>query len=103
MRINRKADVLVRGGLIVTGQGISRRDLSISDGRIQELSEDLSDNDASRAIDATGKYVLPGAIDSHCHPVYADKMDQYSICAAYGGITTVIAFIGNVSAAEKTG
>ena len=98
MRINRKADVLVRGGLIVTGQGISRRDLSISDGRIQELSEDLSDSDASRVIDATGKYVLPGAIDSHCHPVYADKMDQYSVCAAYGGITTVIAFIGNVSA-----
>ena len=93
-----KADVLVTGGLLVSGQGISRRDISIKDGRVLELAGDLSQREAGRTIDASGRYVLPGAIDAHCHPVYADKMDQYSICAAYGGVTTVIAFIGNVSA-----
>ena len=91
------ADVLVKGGLLATGQDISRRDLLIRDGRIQELGEDLSGREALRVIDASGRYVLPGAIDAHCHPVYVDKMDTYSICAAYGGITTVIAFVGNVS------
>ena len=92
-----KADVLVKGGLLATGEGISRQDVLIVDGAVRELGGDLSHREASRVIDASGKYVLPGAIDSHCHPVYADKMDQYSICAAYGGITTVIAFVGNVS------
>ena len=92
-----RADVLVKGGLLVTGQDITRRDVLIKGGRVQELGEDLSQREASRVIDCVGKYVLPGAIDSHCHPVYSDKMDQYSICAAYGGITTVIAFVGNVA------
>ena len=92
-----KADILVKGGLLVTGKSISRRDLLIKEGRVEELGEDLSGRQASRTIDASGKYVLPGAIDSHCHPVYSDKMDTYSITAAYGGITTVIAFVGNVS------
>ena len=97
MTTREKADVLVKGGLLVTGQDITRRDVLIADGRVRELGDDLSQREASRVIDASGKYVLPGAIDSHCHPVYSDKMDQYSICAAYGGITTVIAFVGNVS------
>ena len=92
-----KADVLVKRGLLVTGQGISRQDLVIKGGQVREMGDGLSPREASRVIDASGKYILPGAIDSHCHPVYSDKMDEYSICAAYGGITTVIAFVGNLS------
>ena len=98
MPFGQAAEVLVKGGLLVSGEGISRRDVLIKGGLIHELVDDFSDREVSRVVDAGGKYVLPGAIDSHCHPVYEDKMDQYSICAAYGGITTVIAFVGNVSA-----
>ena len=97
MTSGNKADVLVKGGLMVTGRDISRRDVLITGGLILELGDDLSQREASRVIDASGKYVLPGAVDAHCHPVYADKMDQYSICASYGGVTTVLAFIGNVA------
>ena len=93
-----RAEALVKSGLLVTGKGIFRQDVLIRDGLVSELGDDLSSREASRVIDASGKYVLPGAIDAHCHPVYADKMDQYSICAAYGGITTVIAFVGNIDA-----
>ena len=93
-----RADVLVKGGLMVGGGGISRGDILIGDGRIVEIGDDLSQREAARTIDASGKYVLPGAIDSHCHPVYSDKMDTYSITAAFGGITTVVAFVGNVPA-----
>ena len=91
-----KADLVVKGGLVVSGQEISRRDILVRDGRVHELGDDFSSREAARVIDASGRYVLPGAIDAHCHPVYSDKMDQYSVCAAYGGITTVIAFVGNV-------
>ena len=95
---NERAEVLVKGGLLVTGRDISKQDILIKDGRVREVGEDLSQREAARVIDATGKYVLPGAIDAHSHPVYSDKMDTYSLTAAYGGITTVVAFVGNVPA-----
>ena len=90
-----RADVLVKGGLMVSGLGITRSDVLISDGVIGEVGPQLSDRQATRTIDATGKYVLPGGIDSHAHPIYGDKMDTYSISAAFGGVTTVVAFIGS--------
>ncbi len=90
-----RADVLITGGLLVSGDGITRSDLLINDGKVTELGPDLSGREARRSIDASGRYVLPGGIDSHSHPIFGDKMDTYSMCAAYGGITTVAAFIGS--------
>ena len=90
-----RADVLITGGLLVTGQGITRSDILISEGVIREVGPELSGRQADRTLDATGRYVLPGGIDSHAHPIYGDKMNTYSISAAFGGITTVVAFIGS--------
>lgn len=95
--IKSEDDVLVQGGMAVSGQGVVRKDILISDGRILEMAADLSGRSVGRVINAKGKYVLPGAIDSHAHPVYQDKMDDYSICAAFGGVTTIMAFVGNFS------
>ena len=91
----KRADVLIRGGLLVSGEGISRSDILVQEGKVTELGSDLSGREASRTIDASGNYVLPGGIDSHSHPIFGDKMDTYSMCAAYGGVTTVAAFIGS--------
>ena len=90
-----RADVLIKGGLLVSGENINRSDLLITDGKVTELGSDLSGKEAGRTIDASGKYVLPGGIDSHSHPIFGDKMDTYSLCAAFGGVTTVAAFIGS--------
>jgi dihydropyrimidinase len=87
-----KADCVISGGLVVSGQGITRADVLVGDGKIQQVGENLR---AAKEIDASGKYVLPGIIDAHNHPVYADKMDTFSLLAAYGGITTIIPFFGN--------
>src|SRR5258708_30008153 len=51
-------------------------------------------------IDATGRLVLPGAIDSHCHieqkssagVICADDFYSATVSAAFGGTTTVIPF-----------
>ena len=89
------SDLLIKGGLLVSGEGITRSDVLISDGKVEELGTDIPDSKARNVIDAKGRYILPGGIDCHAHPIFGDKMDTYSICAAYGGVTTVHAFIGS--------
>ena len=97
------ADIVVTGGLVVTGDGIARVDVIVNDGVVTDLVQDASAVHAARVIKADGRYVLPGAIDAHCHPVNSDKMDAMSLTAALGGITTLIPFIGNVRAWGWTG
>ena len=92
------ADCLVKGGLVVSGASISRQDVLVRGETIEALAPDLSDAPAARTVDASGKYVLPGIIDAHNHPVNADKIDTFSVSAAFGGITTVIPFIQNLPA-----
>ena len=95
-----KSDCVVKGGLVVSGQGITKADVLVGDGIIQKVGENL---EAPKTVDASGKYVFPGIIDAHNHPVYADRIDTLSQSAAYGGITTLIPFIGAVKAWGKTG
>ena len=98
-----KGDILVLGGRIVSGSSEEVADILIRNGKVVSLGTNLSREGVSNIIQADDKLVLPGAIDAHCHPVYSDKMDDYSITAALGGITTVIPFIGNVGAWGYTG
>ena len=37
-----RADVLIKGGLLVSGDNITRSDLLITDGKVTELGSDLS-------------------------------------------------------------
>ena len=49
-------------------------------------------------VDAAGAYVMPGAIDTHVHfNVFNPMVDDFestSVAAAYGGVTTMMPFIG---------
>ena len=93
---NQQADYLISGGIVVTGDGMSKQDVIVANGLITQVAPGLAQTPAAKVIDATGKYVLPGIIDAHNHPVYADKVDTFSVGAAYGGITTIIPFIRNL-------
>ncbi len=93
----KKDSCVIRGGLVVSGKGINKDDILIGNGVIQKIGKIERNIRAAKVIDASGKYILPGVIDTHCHPVYTDKMDTFSQSAAYGGVTTIIPFIGNVS------
>lgn len=97
------ADIAIKGGILVNSEEMKRGDLFIKDGIVDSIERGESTRSAQRVIDATGKFVLPGIIDAHCHPVYADRMDTLSQSAAFGGITTLIPFIGAVKAWGKTG
>jgi len=90
--MTKRYDLVVRGGLIVTGSRIQKADVGIKGEKIVAVRPGLLEKEASRAINASGKYVMPGVIDVHVHPVYEDDMGGLSLTAAYGGTTTLIHF-----------
>jgi dihydropyrimidinase len=91
-------DLVIRNGTVTTAADTTECDIGIKDGVVATLGRALAAG--AREIDAAGKLVLPGAIDSHCHieqPSSAGVMtadDFYSgtVAAAFGGTTTVIPF-----------
>src|SRR6187401_3328955 len=58
--------VLIKGGRVVTATDDYVGDVFIDGERISLLGEAL-DVSADRTIDASGKLVLPGAVDPHTH------------------------------------
>jgi dihydropyrimidinase len=86
----KKYDVLIRGGVLVTGTGIRKVDVGVKGERIAAVQPGIPAGEADRVIDATGKYVLPGVIDVHAHPVYEDDLGGLPYLAAFGGITTIL-------------
>jgi len=85
------AELIVRGGRVVTARGVQAADVAIEGGCIVAVGRDL-DLDAEKTIDATGLLVFPGIIDAHTHPVYLDDLTSLPVTAAHGGVTTVIHF-----------
>lgn len=88
-------DLLVRGGDVVSESGVRRRTIAIADGRVAAVLEQGEDAEAREVIDAAGKLVLPGLVDSHVHfrdPGLTHKEDfaSGSRAAAAGGVTTVM-------------
>jgi dihydroorotase len=89
-------DTLIRGGTLVNATSRTVADLAIADGRIAAIVAPGTALDAATTIDATGRHVLPGAIDVHSHhrePGFTQKEDivsATSACAA-GGVTTSFA------------
>ncbi len=83
-------DSIIKGGLVVSGQGIHQRDIAVKNGKIAKVASDLSEGEGREMIDSTGKYVFPGIIDVHVHPVYVDSLKDCSVLGAFGGTTTMI-------------
>ena len=59
-------DLLVRGGSIVTPEGVKPADVAIAGGRFVRIAPEIHDA-AAHTFDATGRYVFPGIIDAHVH------------------------------------
>lgn len=81
---------LIKNGLVVGPRSIGKLDLAVRGGKIAEMASEISEGKARNVIDARGRYVLPGLMDVHVHPVYVDSIEDSSISGAFGGITTMI-------------
>ena len=90
--MSREFDLIIGGGLVVTGSGIRKADVGIKGEQIAMVASGLRREDSNRTIDASGKYVMPGVIDVHTHPIYEDDLGGVSLTAAHGGTTTLIHF-----------
>ncbi len=92
-------ETAIRGGTVVTAEGMIRADVGIAGGRVVALAESLPD--AARVIEADGLWVMPGGVDSHCHIEEAqpggganeESFVTASRAAFAGGTTSVVCFI----------
>ena len=100
-------DLVVRGGRVAAPGGVMDCDVGVKDGRIAVLGAGL--RPGAKEIDAEGKLVLPGGVDSHCHieqpePVgeNPDTFETATRSAACGGTTTVICFADQAEAGSMS-
>lgn len=86
-----KESVLVKGGIVVDGTGAPSRpaDVLIKWGRIAEVGS-LPGAEADLVLEAKGKIVCPGFIDTHTHSDLNLLYDPQHISALSQGITTEI-------------
>ncbi|MDA9424155.1 MULTISPECIES: amidohydrolase family protein [Bradyrhizobium] len=66
---NDKYDLVIRGGEVLdASQSLrARRDIGIRWGVIETVQETIPAERALKSIDASGKLVMPGLVDLHCH------------------------------------
>ena len=88
---------LIKNGNVVTSSETFKADLLIEDEIIKEIGI-IDESVADTVIDATGKLVMPGAIDAHTHMALrqseqftsVDSFYTGGVAAACGGTTTIV-------------
>lgn len=92
-------DLIIKNGTIVSPTATFKADVCVDNGKIVEITADAA-TDADKVVDASGKMVLPGAIDAHTHlampfggTISSDDYYAGTRAAACGGTTTVFDFI----------
>ncbi|MBR2177118.1 MAG: dihydropyrimidinase [Clostridia bacterium] len=93
-------DLIIKNGTIVTAKETFKADIAVTDGKITQISSSVPTDGCENVIDASGKLVLPGAIDAHTHlampfggTISSDGYFAGTRAAACGGTTTVFDFV----------
>ena len=87
---------LIKNGTIVTATDEFQADILVEGEKISAIGRNLPVN-VDRIIDAEGKYVMPGGVDSHCHfealntdgVTYNGDFNTSYVCLL-GGTTTIV-------------
>ncbi len=74
-------DVLVRNATVITGTGktLEKTDILVKGGKIKAIGTALPDEKGVTEIDATGLFVMPGIIDTHCHFAISGGVNEGSL------------------------
>ena len=87
-----RVDTIVFGGQVVTSSEAYEAGVAIQGEKIVAIGPSEMLPPADNYIDATGKYVLPGAIDAHVHLAGHDDYEVGAWAAAHAGLTTLVPF-----------
>jgi dihydropyrimidinase len=92
-------DLLIKNARVVTSSEAFETNIGIENGKIVSLSP-YFEAPGAETYDASGKIVVPGAIDAHTHmelPVMntrsADDFYSGTVAAVCGGTTTIVDFV----------
>jgi dihydropyrimidinase len=93
---------VISGGQVVSATDTIEADVLIDGEKVAGIAphgEQAWSESADKVIDATGKYVIPGAVDVHTHfelpfggTFVSDNFETGTRAAAFGGTTTVVDF-----------
>ena len=73
-------NVLIRGGTIFTGTGevLENASVLIENGKIKAIGADIAAPEGVRVIEAQGRFVIPGLIDTHSHIMIEGGVNEHS-------------------------
>src|SRR5271166_2810702 len=73
-----RGDVLIKNAMVmtVTHGNIKNGAIYIKDGKIAAVGADIHAPDSAAVIDAGGRYVTPGIVDSHSHIALDDDINE---------------------------
>jgi len=91
-------ELVIKGGSVLTQDGMARLDVRIVDGRVAELAADI---DGETIMDASDAWVGPGFVDIHTHlrdpgELWKEDIATGTAAAAAGGYTAVVAMPNTV-------
>jgi len=87
-------DLLLKGGEVIDPSQNLRgnMDVAVKDGAIAQVASSISAREATRVINVSGKLVVPGLIDLHCH-IY-EGVNQTGVtpdlAGVRSGVTTLV-------------
>ena len=86
---------LIKDAFVVNEGSVQRKTVLVENGRIAKIADEIPVTEGVIVIDAQGKHLLPGVIDTHVHfrdPGLTHKADFHteSCAAVAGGVTSVI-------------
>ena len=87
--------IVVKGGSVLTSQGMAMCDVVVEDGVVDSLEPEASVT-AAEVVNASGCLVGPGFVDLHTHlrdpgQTWKEDLMSGSLAAAAGGFTAIIA------------
>ena len=92
----KKFDLKIVNGDLATSAGVFKVDIGLSQGKIAAIGQRGSLPEAEEVLEAKGKVILPGGIDTHVHaadPGLDEMGIDFSVttgAAALGGVTTIV-------------
>ncbi len=88
-------DIVIRGGYMVDSRNRTEgpRDLAVQNRKIAEVASEISPGRARNVIDASGKLVMPGIVDTEVHIPVAGESTSAHRKLARAGVTTALEFL----------